>query len=118
MMKLLSAGLIFFGIFLIETAGFASGGFLGEQDMGGFSGRHAEETLESCFRLPDPGARSGCLIDIAVKETDVSDCDLIEIPGMVHDCIDRVAAVTTIAAEKCRIMNEQYRDHCQRAVRR
>ncbi len=102
-------------LILSPALGFASGGFLGDQ---GTSRGPSEETLEKCFLFPDPGMRSGCLIDISVKEKDVLNCDLIEIPGMVHDCIDQVAAVTAITDDKCKIMNEKFRDHCRRAIRR
>lgn len=77
------------------------------------------QTLGGCFAAgSDPGSRSGCIMEVAANDKDVVLCDLIEIPGMVRDCIDGVAEVTTITPDKCRIMNEKIsRDHCMRAAK-
>lgn len=107
--------LIFLLLFLTPASTFAAGGFLGEQGTTDNSSK--APTLEGCFAMPDPGSRSGCLMEVAANEKDVNLCDLIEIPGMVHDCIDGVAAVTTITQDKCRIVNEKYRDHCMHAAK-
>lgn len=105
-------GAIFLMLFLNPALAFA---ILGPQNNE-FAKNSVHETLEGCFQFPDPGMRSGCLMDIAAKEKNVNVCDLIEIPGMVHDCIDGVAAVAPVTLDNCNIMNELYRDHCLRAA--
>lgn len=109
-MKIRSA--IFLMLFLNPAAAFA---ILGSQNNE-FVKNSVQDTLEGCFQFPDPGMRSGCLMDAAAKEKNVNVCDLIEIPGMVHDCIDGVAAITAVTPDNCKIMNEQYREHCLRAA--
>lgn len=104
-------------LLLTPTSAFAGDGLLGQQDVGPTTTGNQAPTLEGCFRFPDPGMRSGCLMEVSATEKDVSLCDLIEIPGMVHDCIDGVAAVTTFTPNQCKIMNERYRDHCLRAAK-
>ncbi len=105
---------VFLVLFLNAGLLSAQEGLLGDQGMG--SSGTIQDTLENCFRFPDPGMRSGCLMGIAAKEKNVNVCDLIEIPGMVHDCIDGVAAIAPVTLDNCKIMNEQYRDHCLRAA--
>lgn len=106
--------MVFLMLFLSPVSAFA---ILGEQEQGPFTAPPSQTpTLEGCFRFPDPGMRSGCLMEVAANEKDVTLCDLIEIPGMVHDCIDGVAGVTTFTADQCRTVNENYRDHCLRAA--
>ena len=51
-------------------------------------------------------------MEVPESKKDVILCDLIEIPGMVHDCINGVAAVTPITSDKCQVMNEKFRGHC------
>lgn len=111
---------IFLMLFLPSAAAFAANGLLGAQGTQPSTAPGSEAlTLEGCFIMGggDPGFRSGCLMNVAAAEKDVSLCDLIEIPGMVRDCIDGVAAVTTFEPNRCQILNEKYRDHCLRAAK-
>lgn len=104
---------IFLMLFLAPASAFAADGCEGM-----ISNTNQTLTLEGCFAAGgDPGSRSGCIMEVAATEKDVTLCDLIEIPGMVHDCINGVAKVTTITPDKCRVMNEKFRDHCMRAAR-
>lgn len=105
-------------LLLLPVAALAGDGLLGAQDTRPSTAPGSDApALEGCFRFPDPGMRSGCLMEVAAHEKDVTLCDLIEIPGMVRDCIDGVAAVTAFGPDRCRILNEQYRDHCPRAAK-
>lgn len=106
--------LTIFILFLTPVPAFA---ILGTQEGGPSTPSSQTPTLEGCFTFPDPGMRSGCLMEVAALEKDVVLCDLIEIPGMEHECIDGVAKVTPISPDKCKIMNEKFRDHCLLAAK-
>lgn len=114
MQRLFAAGAFFLMLIVSSFPASALAGFLPDSDMGT---AQAQDALENCFVLPDPGSRSACILDSSVREKDVTLCDLIEIPGMIHNCIDEVAEVTEIRKYKCKTMNENYKGHCfQRAT--
>jgi len=84
---------------------------------GGYEKYGETQTVEGCFQMPDAETRSNCLTELAVLERMVADCDIIELPGMVTDCIDQVAMATEIRKEDCTDLSDNGRVYCLQKVK-
>ncbi len=106
------------GLLLLSTTqAFAEGGVASGPGSTSDNGLpQTDFSIENCVRLPDPMARSGCTLDVSVKEKTLVYCEMIEFPDMVIQCIDKVGQATKLTASDCQSLNAIHKEYCLKKV--